>query len=700
MSIKASSQVSLVDITDAYSVTLTSEAFTFVGNTNGAPAGLSCTTQAVAYCGTTQCSKVSISTVTCPSGISATISNNNTASPTITFKTTATITAACEATIPVVVDGVTVNKKFSFAVAKQGKSGADDINIGGRNLLKNSNKIYLTGSDQPANSTRDNGKITIINDKNWNAYTWVQSFHTKSVAEISKEIGKSYTFSGEIKTTNLTKSGLKLEYDLRNSSGVFVKATGSISPNNNGVWQKIYGTLLVPNQTLEAVSSLICITSSGTTGYNGVIIEYRNFKLEKGNKATDWTPAPEDQVSKGEVVDQVNSELKIEGNSIDLTTGHFTINSKNMTLDEDGNATFSGAVKGSVIEGSTITGASGNFTKGFKVETDVPTSFGTTGKQSIIAEGGVTSIGFHLDGEDTVGSADNMIKITPEGVSIGASGWYRGASVDINSMAGIGFTSGGFGDFVFSGGDVQVKDSLIVQSGSNTGLQMWSDGEGGNIRFNTPNKSGFWEMDAYNSTSFRIFHNNGSGYDCFYSFPSNGWLQSPNVTLNNGNLHFYRNGTCYSQMGILDSGNPSWYSQNHIQVFPQNGGGNGWFACTGNFVYSNSCFQFSARKYKKNIVNITEEAAEKLLDVVPVEFDYKNSGAHSSGFIADDTEELFPHLIQYDDDDNINGLNYIGFIPYIVKKIQMQQKEINEQQKEINELKEQVNKLMSVCGLS
>lgn len=529
MSIKASNQVSLVDITDAYSVTLTSEAFTFVGNTTGAPAGLSCTTQAVAYCGTTQCSKVSISTVTCPSGISATISNNNTASPTITFKTTATITAACEATIPVVVDGVTINKKFSFAVAKQGEAGnLDDFNV----------------------------------------------------------------------------------------------------------------------------------------------------------------------------TEKLNSELKIDGNKIDLTTGHFTINSKNMTLDEDGNATFSGAVKGSVIEGSTITGASGNFTKGFKVETDVPTSFGTTGKQSIIAEGGVTSIGFHLDGEDTVGSADNMIKITPEGVSIGASGWYRGASVDINSMAGIGFTSGGFGDFVFSGGDVQVKDSLIVQSGSNTGLQMWSDGEGGNIRFNTPNKSGFWEMDAYNSTSFRIFHNNGSGYDCFYSFPSNGWLQSPNVTLNNGNLHFYRNGTCYSQMGILDSGNPSWYSQNHIQVFPQNGGGNGWFACTGNFVYSNSCFQFSARKYKKNIVNITEEAAEKLLDVVPVEFDYKNSGAHSSGFIADDTEELFPHLIQYDDDDNINGLNYIGFIPYIVKKIQMQQKEINEQQKEINELKEQVNKLMSVCGLS
>lgn len=124
MSIKASSQVSLIDITDAYSVILTSESYTFIGNTSGAPSGLSCSTQVVAFRGSVSCSKVSIGTITCPTGISATISNNNTSSPTITFKTTATVTTACEATIPVSVDGVTINKKFSFAVAKQGSTGA------------------------------------------------------------------------------------------------------------------------------------------------------------------------------------------------------------------------------------------------------------------------------------------------------------------------------------------------------------------------------------------------------------------------------------------------------------------------------------------------------------------------------------------------------------------------------------------------
>ena len=124
MAVKAKAQITVFDMTDAYSVILTSEAFTFAGNTSGAPAGLSCSTQAVAYCGGMQCKKVTIGTVSCPTGISAAITNNGTASPTITFKTTVTVTASCEATIPVTVDDVTINKKFSFSVAKTGATGA------------------------------------------------------------------------------------------------------------------------------------------------------------------------------------------------------------------------------------------------------------------------------------------------------------------------------------------------------------------------------------------------------------------------------------------------------------------------------------------------------------------------------------------------------------------------------------------------
>lgn len=125
--VKASSQISIVDITDAYSVLLTSEAYTFAGNTSGAPAGQTCTTQIVAFCGQKSCT-ASVGNISCPTGITAAITNNNTISPIITFRTTANITASCEATIPVTIDKATINKKFSFAVAKSGANGTNGTN--------------------------------------------------------------------------------------------------------------------------------------------------------------------------------------------------------------------------------------------------------------------------------------------------------------------------------------------------------------------------------------------------------------------------------------------------------------------------------------------------------------------------------------------------------------------------------------------
>lgn len=125
MAIKASDQITITDITDAYSVILTSEAYTFVGGTGGAASGAKCSTQAVAYCGSNQCNVVNVNKddIVCPTGISAAVTNSGTSAVTIEFTLTATLANAAEATIPVVVDGITVNKKFSFAVAKTGAQG-------------------------------------------------------------------------------------------------------------------------------------------------------------------------------------------------------------------------------------------------------------------------------------------------------------------------------------------------------------------------------------------------------------------------------------------------------------------------------------------------------------------------------------------------------------------------------------------------
>ena len=106
MAVKASNQATLIDVTDGYSVTLTSDSYTFVGGTGGVGSGQTCTTEAVAFCGSNQCTSVAVTAadIVCPTGISATVENSGTSKVKVTFKTTATISAACEATIPVVVE--------------------------------------------------------------------------------------------------------------------------------------------------------------------------------------------------------------------------------------------------------------------------------------------------------------------------------------------------------------------------------------------------------------------------------------------------------------------------------------------------------------------------------------------------------------------------------------------------------------------
>ena len=161
MAIKSADQITIVDVTDAYSVILSSEAYTFVGGTSGATSG-SCTTEVSALCGSNLCSSVIVnsSDITCPAGISASIQGSGTEKVTITFTLTATLSAACEATIKVHVDGITVNKKFSFAVAKTGEPGAPGPTGATGKGISKIETFYLTTASGSGVTTSTSGWST------------------------------------------------------------------------------------------------------------------------------------------------------------------------------------------------------------------------------------------------------------------------------------------------------------------------------------------------------------------------------------------------------------------------------------------------------------------------------------------------------------------------------------------------------------
>lgn len=186
MGIKATNQITIVDLSDAYSVMLTSEAYTFVGNVNGAGAGKTCVTEAVAFCGTNQCPSVNVAAkdIKCPTGISAIVENSGTSAVKITFTTTANIAEACEAIIPVTVDDITINKKFSFAVAKMGATGAKgDAGVS----ITNVTPYYLASSAATGVKNTDTGFTTVMQTTDvTKKYLWSYQLITYSNNTTSK----------------------------------------------------------------------------------------------------------------------------------------------------------------------------------------------------------------------------------------------------------------------------------------------------------------------------------------------------------------------------------------------------------------------------------------------------------------------------------------------------------------------------------
>lgn len=156
MAIKAADQVSIVDITDAYSVILTSEAVTFVA-TSDTSLGTqrTATTTVVAYRGDTALTPA-IGEITAPTGITVTKGEATTAGCELTITAASTISSGGEISIPVTVDGdITITKKFSYAVAFKGTTGGTGTAAYNYNLNASAGQIVKAegGGMTPASIT-------------------------------------------------------------------------------------------------------------------------------------------------------------------------------------------------------------------------------------------------------------------------------------------------------------------------------------------------------------------------------------------------------------------------------------------------------------------------------------------------------------------------------------------------------------------
>ncbi len=93
--------------------------------------------------------------------------------------------------------------------------------------------------------------------------------------------------------------------------------------------------------------------------------------------------------------------------------------------------------------------------------------------------------------------------------------------------------------------------------------------------------------------------------------------------------------------------------------------------------YATSYTSTSDRRLKKNIEDICEEEADKILKLRPVNFNWKKNNISSCGLIAQECEQVFPNAVSAIDEQHY-GVNYQYLIPLLIKKLQMMQDKIND----------------------
>lgn len=123
MAERATDQITLTDLTDGISVTLSRDTYAFPGTTTAAiPASISTKIQALQGKDVVAAT-VSLASITKPTGISVT-SDGNATTPTLTISIADTVTSAGEVVIPVVVGALTIEKRFSYSIAFKGATGS------------------------------------------------------------------------------------------------------------------------------------------------------------------------------------------------------------------------------------------------------------------------------------------------------------------------------------------------------------------------------------------------------------------------------------------------------------------------------------------------------------------------------------------------------------------------------------------------
>ena len=263
MAQKASSQITLIDLTDGYSVILTNDNYTFLGGTNSVSGTQTTTCQIQALCGS-EIVSCSVGSISAPTGLSI-VSDGKTPSPTLTITATSALTTSGTVVIPVKIGDITISKTFSYSIAFRGTDGQDgtSVTISSQSVTY---QVSTSGTSTPT-GTWSSSVPTVPAGQ----YLW-----TKTVVKYSD--GKSTTaYSVSRSGTNGSNGSNGTSVTVASNAITYASSTSGTTPPTSG-WsasipsitagQYLWTKTVVKYSDGKSTTSY-SVSRNGTNGTNG-----------------------------------------------------------------------------------------------------------------------------------------------------------------------------------------------------------------------------------------------------------------------------------------------------------------------------------------------------------------------------------------------------------------------------------------------
>ena len=108
---------------------------------------------------------------------------------------------------------------------------------------------------------------------------------------------------------------------------------------------------------------------------------------------------------------------------------------------------------------------------------------------------------------------------------------------------------------------------------------------------------------------------------------------------------------------------------------------------TNGTITANGTFNNTSDERLKENVKPIQNALADICQLEGVTFNWKDTGAHGQGFIAQQVEPIIPDVVNTDEDTGMKSINYVGLIGHLVEAIKEQQTQIDDLKAKIQAMK-------------